>query len=368
LTYTLPFGAVGNAVAGDRIARQMNEIFRYRHRTTANDLIRLERAGFDRPQRFAVTGASGLVGTQLVAFLRAGGHHVVTLVRRPPNGPDEIFWDPESGAIDKDGLEGLDAVIHLAGVSLSSGRWTKGRKRAIRDSRVAGTALLAGALAGLAQPPRVLVSTSAVGYYGNAGAEPLTEEAPNGSGFLAEVCAQWEAAADPAREAGIRVVHPRLGVVLAGNGGVLTRLLPIFRLGAGGRLGGGRQYFSWIALDDLLAILLEAIANENLTGPVNAVAPDEVTNAEFTDVLGRVLHRPTLMTAPASVLRIALGQMADELLLAGQRVRPARIESLGFSFSFPTLEAALRHELGRHGGHFESAPLIAQLQHEMVTA
>jgi uncharacterized protein (TIGR01777 family) len=228
--------------------------------------------------------------------------------------------------------------------------------------------LLARALAGLTQPPRVLISTSAVGFYGNAGAEALTEQAPNGSGFLAEVCAQWEAEADPAREAGIRVVHPRLGVVLAGNGGVLTRLLPIFRLGAGGRLGSGRQYFSWIALDDLLAILLEAIANENLAGPVNAVAPDEVMNAEFTDILGRVLNRPTIMTAPASVLRIALGQMADELLLIGQRVRPALIESLGFSFSFPPLEAALRHELGRHGGHFASAPYSAQLHPEMVIA
>lgn len=368
LTYELPLGAVGNGIAGEKMVQQLNEIFRYRHRTTADDLARHANAALDRPQRIAITGASGLVGTQLVAFLRAGGHEVHTLVRRPPQKPDEILWNPESGEIDAAALERFDAVIHLAGVSLSSGRWTEKRKRAIRDSRVKGTSLLARTLATLSHPPRVLISTSAVGYYGDGGEMPLTESSANGDGFLAEVCTQWETAADPARQAGIRVVHPRFGVVLAGNGGVLTRLLPIFKLGAAGRLGSGRQYFSWIALDDLLAILLMAVANDGLVGPINAVAPEAVTNVEFTKTMGRVLHRPAFIAAPAPLLRFGLGQMADELLLVSQRVRPVRLESLGFPFSFPTLEAALRHELGRHNGAFIPAPVTAPSARDLVIA
>lgn len=368
LTYELPFGALGQAIAGAQVERQMNEVFQFRHRRTAADLARHHAAGLEVPQRIAVTGASGLVGRHLTNFLRSGGHHVFTLVRRPAQYDDEIFWKPESGEIDASSLEGMDAVVHLAGVSIADGRWTSARKRAIRDSRLDGTALLARTVAHLRQPPRVLVSTSAVGYYGDGGESPITEESPRGKGFLARVCAEWEAAAAPAAEAGIRVVHPRFGIVLAGDGGVLSRLLPIFRLGAGGPLGSGRQYFSWIALDDLLGVLLASIADSSLAGPVNAVAPESVTNRQFTDVLGHVLRRPTVLPAPAAALRLALGQMADELLLASQRVEPARLEDAGFSFRYPTLEEALRHELGRHGGEFAPAPLLASGQREGALA
>ena len=297
--------------------------------------------------RVAVTGASGLVGRHLVASLRADGHQVLALVRRPVRAADEIEWRPERGEIDAARLEGVDAVVHLAGASIAGGRWTKARKRAIRESRVQGTALLAETLANLRQPPRVLVSTSAVGFYGDGGETWLTEESPQGAGFLAEVCRKWEAAAEPAARAGIRVVHPRFGVVLAGEGGMLPLLARVFRLGLGGPAGDGRQYMSWIALGDLLDVLFESIRDDGLSGPVNAVAPEPVTNREFSKTLGNVLHRPAFMPAPAPMLRLALGGLADELLLASERVRPARLEAAGFRFAFPTIESALRHELDR---------------------
>lgn len=368
LTFQVPLGAVGQALAEHRIEREMNEVFRLRHQRTANDLARHRAAGLETPQRIAITGASGLVGRHLADFLRAGGHRVFSLVRRPPRTDDEIFWAPESGEIDASALEGLDAVVHLAGVSIASGRWTASRKRAIRESRVEGTALLARTLAKLAQPPRVLVSASAVGYYGDHGSGVLTEESSPGDDFLAEVCREWEAAASPAAEAGIRVVHPRFGIVLSGSGGVLKQVMPLFRLGAGGVLGSGDQFFSWIALDDLLAVLLQSIADPRLSGPVNAVAPQEVTNREFTHTLGQILHRPTVLPASAPALRLALGEMADELLLASQRVRPARLEAAGFRFAFPTLEEALRHETGRHGGIFAPASFRPAVTREAVLA
>lgn len=368
LTYQLPLGAVGQALAGDRIEREMNEVFRLRHLRTANDLARHRASGLETPQRIAITGASGLVGRHLADFLRTGGHRVFSLVRRPPRNDDEIFWAPESGEIDASALEGLDAVVHLAGVSIASGRWTASRKRAIRESRVAGTGLLARTLAKLAQPPRVFVSTSAVGFYGDRGADVLTEKSSPGDDFLSNVCVEWEAAASPAAAAGIRVVHPRFGIVLSGSGGVLKQILPVFKLGTGGVLGNGDQFFSWIALDDLLAVLLQSIADSRLAGPVNAVAPQDVTNSEFTHTLGKVLHRPTVLPAPAPALRLALGEMADELLFASQRVQPGRLEATGFRFAFPNLEEALRHETGRHGGAFAPAPFEPVATREAVLA
>jgi uncharacterized protein (TIGR01777 family) len=349
LTYQLPFGHVGHFIPGRSMRNQLDEVFAFRHRRTELDLVRHAEARFDRPQRIAVTGSTGLVGSQLVPFLRAGGHEVVRLVRRSPAAADEIFWNPAAGQIDAGALEGLDAVVHLAGASIAGGRWTARRKAAIRASRVAGTTLLSETLAGLHRPPRVLVSTSAVGYYGDGGTAVLTEESPPGDGFLAEVCRAWEAATTPAEAAGIRVVRPRLGIVLSGNDGMLARLVPMFRLGLGSRLGSGEQLMSWIALDDLLGVILQAIADDRLAGPINAVAPNPVTNRAFSTALGRVVGRPVLFSLPDRILRVIAGDLADDLLLVSQPARPVRLEEVGFNFAFPTLEATLRHELGRRG-------------------
>ena len=366
ITYQLPFAAVGQLVAGRQVERRLDDLFRFRHKRTQVDLARHAATGLARPQRIAISGASGLVGSQLVPFLRAGGHDVVRLVRRRPSAADEISWDPATDQIDAASLEGMDAVIHLAGVSIAGGRWTRARKASILSSRVQGTGLLAKTLTRLQRPPRVLVSASGIGYYGDAGNAPLTEESPQGSGFLADVCRVWEEATAPAAASGIRVVLPRFGVVLAGSGGLLARMVPLFRFGLGGPLGSGEQFMSWIALDDLLGVLLQAIADDRLVGPVNAVAPHAVTNHAFADTLGRVLGRPAVLRAPAAGLRLAAGELADELLLASQLARPARLEEVGFSFAFPGLEDALRHELGRsdgkRGAEISTTPLRSAVQ------
>ncbi|MGH7701577.1 MAG: TIGR01777 family oxidoreductase [Gemmatimonadales bacterium] len=298
--------------------------------------------------RLAVTGASGLIGSSLVPALSGAGHQVTRLVRSAP-AAGEIRWNPAAGELDPNHLEGLDAVVHLAGENIAGGWWTAERKRRILESRVQGTRLLAGVLAGLKSPPKVLVSASAVGYYGDRGDSILTEESPAGEGFLAAVAEAWESAAKPARTVGIRVVHLRLGMVLSRAGGALAQMLPPFRLGLGGPLGNGRQWMSWVALDDAIGALLHALATETLTGPVNAVAPEPVTNADFTRTLGRVLHRPTLFRVPASVLRLTLGEMADALLLSCTRVLPHRLLESGYRFHQPSLEGALRHLLTRDG-------------------
>ncbi len=298
--------------------------------------------------RVAVTGATGLVGSALVIALRAAGHRVDRVSRRPPRpGTTDVQWDPARGHLDPRALEGADAVVHLAGESIAAGRWTRSAKARIRESRVGGTRLVADTLAGLARRPRVLVSASAIGYYGHRGSEALTEDSPAGAGFLAEVARAWEAAADPARAAGIRVVHPRLGLVLAGQGGALPRMLLPFRLGLGGPIGGGGQYWSWIALADVVRVIELALARESLAGPVNAVAPGPVTNREFTRALGRVLARPTVLPLPAPAVRLLMGEMGEALLLGSARVLPRRLERAGFEFRYPVLEGALRGVLGK---------------------
>ena len=298
--------------------------------------------------RVAVSGSTGLVGSEVVTVLSAEGHEVVRLVRRAPApGEKTVRWNPEAGEIDAGGLEGCDAVVHLAGENVGAGRWTAARKAAIRDSRVKGTRLLCDALAGLARPPKTLVCASAVGYYGDRGEEVLTEESPPGAGFLPDVCREWEAASAAAARKGIRVVALRIGMVLSPKGGALARMLPLFRAGLGGVLGSGKQYVSWVALDDLTGIVLHALSREELRGPVNAVTPRPVTNRELTEALGKVLSRPTLLPVPSFALRLAVGEMADPLLLASARVAPRRLEETGYRFRFPELRAALRHLLGR---------------------
>lgn len=296
-----------------------------------------------------VSGASGLVGSAVIPALTGGGHEVVQLVRSQPRpGASEVRWDPQAGEIDAAGLKGVEAAVHLAGESIATGRWTAARKARILESRVKGTQLLAEALAGLEQPPKVLVSASAVGYYGDRGEETLTEDSGSGSAFfLSNVCRQWEAATEPAAGAGIRVVNLRFGVILSAAGGALPRLLTPFRMGVGGRLGSGRQFMAWIAIDDVIGAIVHAVGTESLQGPVNAVAPQPVTNREFTKTLGRVLGRPTVFPMPAFAARLAFGQMADELLLASQRVEPTKLLASGYQFRLPDLEAALRHVLGK---------------------
>jgi hypothetical protein len=301
--------------------------------------------------KIIVTGATGLVGTALVRSLLSKGHAVTRLVRgdsqafRAP-GSSAAHWDPEKGTVEAGALEGHDAAVHLAGESVAGGRWSEEKKRRILESRVKGTQLLAETLAGLKAKPRVLVSASATGFYGDRGAEILREESASGDDFLAGVCREWEKATLAASQAGIRVVHMRIGIVLAGEGGALQKMLPPFRMGVGGRLGDGRQYMSWIALDDLVGAVEHALADETLRGPVNAVAPRPVTNEEFTKTLGGVLGRPTILPVPAFALRLAVGEMAD-VLLGGQRVEPARLKESGYQFKHPELEGALRAALGK---------------------
>ncbi len=296
--------------------------------------------------RIAVTGASGMVGSALTPFLTTGGHEVLRLVRREP-GAGEIGWNPAEGRLEAADLEGLDAVVHLAGENIASGRWTSRQKQKIRESRVQGTRLLAETLARLERPPKVLVSASAIGFYGDRGDEVLDEQSSPGDNFLASVAKEWEDATSPASEAGIRVVCTRFGVILSPKGGALAKMLTPFRLGAGGNVGSGKQYWSWIALDDVVGAVHHALMTEELRGPVNVVAPEPLTNAEFTKVLGKVLHRPTILPVPAPAARLALGQMADELLLASARVEPARLRESGYEYRYPELEQALRHLLGR---------------------
>ncbi len=295
--------------------------------------------------KILVTGATGLVGSAVVPFLAGGGREVARLGRSAP-GAGDIRWDPDAGVLDARALEGFDGVVHLAGENIASGRWSAAKKRRIKESRVRGTRLLAETLAGLERPPRVLVSASAVGFYGDRGDEELTESSPAGSGFLSDVCREWEAATEAAEGKGVRVVHARLGVVLSRDGGALGKMLTPFRLGAGGIVGNGRQYMSWMTLDDTAAALGHLLATETVSGPVNVVAPVPVTNREFTSTLGRVLRRPTVFPLPGFVARVVFGEMADALLLASTRVQPAGLLDSGYTFRHGTLEEGLRHVLG----------------------
>ena len=346
ISYELPGGRLGRWLGARYTESQIDRMFRYRHRVTVDDLRAHARFSGRKTMRVAVTGATGLVGSALVPFLTSGGHDVYPVVRREP-GEREIGWDPANGKLNAADLEGFDAVVHLAGENIA-GRWTKHRKQKIRDSRVRGTELLAKALAGLERPPEVLVSASAIGIYGDRGDEMLDETSDAGQNFyLADVVQAWERATDPASEAGIRVVTARLGIVLSPKGGALKKMLPPFRMGVGGNIGNGRQYWSWVALDDVVGALHHAMLTDSLRGPVNVVAPDPPRNAEFTKVLGKVLHRPTLIPVPAFAARLGLGEMANELLLASARVSPTRLAKCGYAFRYPELEAALRHVLGR---------------------
>ena len=292
-----------------------------------------------------MTGSNGLIGSALMPFLGRGGHQVRRLLRTESRESDTTLWDPANGTFAPGTFEGIDAVVHLAGEGIAGGRWTEGRKRSIRDSRVVGTRHLCEALAGLETPPSVLVAASAIGFYGDRGDELLDESALQGSGFLPNVCRAWEASVVPARTSGIRVVHLRLGIVLSPRGGALAKMLTPFTLGAGGVLGSGDQYMSWIGLEDLTRIIEYAIEQPAIQGAVNAVAPTPVTNAEFTRTLGHVLRRPTIFPVPGFGVRLLFGEMGDALLLGSTRVVPPRLSATGFTFEHADLDRALRAAL-----------------------
>ncbi len=342
--FELPGGPLGE-LAEPFVRKKLRHTLRYRHDVTAADLALHRRFRHQPRLTVAITGASGLVGRALTALLTTGGHRVVPVVRRPA-AAGEISWDPAVGRLEPASLEGIDAVVHLAGESIADGRWTGPRKGRIRSSRITGTTTLARAMAAASPRPRILISASAIGWYGNRGDEVLDEGAPAGTGFLAEVGQEWEASTDAASQAGVRVVHARFGIILSPAGGALGKMLWPFSAGVGAKLGNGRQWTSWISLDDCIGALVHLLGSD-IAGPVNIVAPEPVTNGEYTRTLGRVLHRPTWFGIPAPVLRLLFGKLADEGLLASTRVAPSRLVETGYHFRHATLTGALEHVLGR---------------------
>lgn len=296
------------------------------------------------PRRIAIAGASGFIGTALATHLEGLGHAVIRIGRKEDARHGHIPWDPDAGTMAADKLAGIRIVINLAGENIGQ-RWTPESRKRIIDSRVRTTSLLARAIASIDPKPRVLVNMSAIGYYGDRGDEEVDEESPPGKGFLAEVVKQWEGAADPAREAGVRVVHPRAGLVLHPSGGVLERLLPIFRLGAGGTIGSGKQWLSWISRTDAVHALAWAALHESLSGPLIVASPGPVRNVDFTKALARAVRRPAIATVPEFMVRLLFGEMGEETVLAGQRARPSQLIESGFQFDHPTIEQALAHEL-----------------------
>jgi uncharacterized protein len=344
--YRVPGGWLGRLIGGRWIRNKIERMFDYRHETTCKDLAAHAQYAGKKTLHVAVTGASGLVGSDLIPLLTTGGHKVTRMVRGEA-GDNEVSWDPTAESFDASSLDGVDAAVHLAGENIAGGRWTAAMKQKIRDSRVNGTRSLCEALARMESPPKVLVVASAIGFYGNRDDEIMDESSKAGEGFLSDVCREWEDATQAARDAGIRVVNLRIGVVLSPKGGALAKMLTPFKLGGGGIIGNGRQYWSWISIDDVAGAIHHALMTDSLSGPVNAVAPNAPMNREFTKTLGRVLRRPTILPMPAFAAKLALGEMANDLLLASTRVEPTKLIESGYKFRQPTLEKSLRHILGK---------------------
>lgn len=340
-----PLGAAGKFLGHSFISRELERAFAFRHGRLRHDLELHESYGKGGSLRVALSGSSGLLGRALTQLLEGGGHTVIPLNRK--KGAPGIYWDPGRGVLDTQALEGVDGVVHLAGEPIFGLRWTREKKAAILESRQKGTALLARGLASLKRKPGVFISASAVGFYGNRGSAVVTEGSSPGKGFLSTVCRAWEDATAPARRGGIRVVTLRTGMVLTPAGGALGNMLLPFKMGVGGRLGSGRQYMSWIDLDDETGLIYHALVTKSVKGPLNATAPHPVPNSTFTDTLGRVLGRPTLIPVPAMGVRALFGEMGKALLLDGARVVPEKAEKTGYTFRYPTLEESLRFQLGK---------------------
>lgn len=347
IQYSLPGGPVGNLVAASKVRDDLARLFGYRYRTLRSDLAFHHHFAARPRLRVAISGSTGLIGTALSAFLATGGHQVLRLVRSP-SGADssEISWNSEQGILEPEKAEGLDAVVHLAGENIASGRWTPDRMERIRNSRLIGSRTLVDSLTNLRKPPEHFLSASAIGIYGDCEDEVLDESSPAGRGFLADVCSDWEQSTLRAADLGMRTAALRFGVVLSPLGGALAKMLPPFRLGAGGVLGSGQQYMSWISLDDVVGAIAHVLLTPEVSGPINVTAPEPVTNRAFTSELGRALHRPTWTPMPSPALRLLFGRMADETLLASARVLPQRLLGTGYSFRHPQLSTALQHLLG----------------------
>jgi uncharacterized protein (TIGR01777 family) len=348
IEYALPVYLLGPLVGNAAIERKLERIFRYRHATLARDLECHLSHDDQQPLTFLISGASGVVGTALIPFLTTGGHRVVRLVRNQgTRQPDEIYWHPFKGHLDLTGIGPIDVVIHLSGENIGQGRWTPQKKKKIIESRSKSTRLLSAALTRMASPPRVMLCASAIGYYGDRGDRIMTEANECGADFISGVCSDWEAGTAPALDKGIRVAFLRIGVVLTPLGGALKKFLPPFSLGLGGKIGNGKQYMSWISIDDLIYAVQHIIHEDTIHGPVNLVAPEPVTNEQFAKSLGKVLRRPTRVPIPAGLIKGLYGRMGREILLASTRVFPQKMLDAGFTFRYPDLESALRHLLGR---------------------
>ena len=348
IAYALPAYMLGPLFGNALIHRKLKRIFRFRHTILSRDLSHHRKHAFSRPMTILISGASGVIGSALIPFLTTGGHRVIRLVRNQHNrNPQEVYWNPAGGKLDLQNAGPIDVAIHLSGENIGQDRWTPEKKQRIIESRNQSTRLMARTLARLPEPPRAMLCASAIGFYGDRGDDLLTESNECGADFISGVCSEWEAGTLPAAEKGIRVVFLRIGVVLTPRGGALKKFLLPFSLGLGGKIGSGAQYLSWISIDDLIYAIYHIMADNRLQGPVNLVSPNPVPNAEFSQTLGSILNRPTLLSVPAGVIRGMYGEMGREILLASTRVMPQQLLQTGFSFAHPDLASALRHLLGK---------------------
>ncbi|MFO7665690.1 MAG: TIGR01777 family oxidoreductase [Desulfobacterales bacterium] len=349
IDYALPFYPFGKLLGSASVEAKLERIFKYRHAVTTEDIIlHLSRKDIKRPMKILMTGASGLLGSALIPFFTTGGHIVHTLVRRTPfPEKGELFWDPGKKVLDPSVFDGADAVIHLAGEHIGEGRWTDEKKRIIIESRTKGTSLIAETISRLSSPPPVLICASAIGYYGNRGDKVLTEDDSPGDDFISKVCSEWEKSAQAAADKGIRTVFMRIGIALSPAGGALSRMLPSFRAGLGGKIASGSQYMSWVGIDDVIGAFFHVLADNKISGPVNVVSPNPATNLEFTKTLGKVLSRPALFSIPAAAINIIFGEMGREVLLSSTRVMPKKLLETGCRFRNPDLSGALSHLLGK---------------------
>ena len=346
--FRLPLHPLGNFFGGRFILKKLERIFRYRHATTTEDIQAHLSRQHKEPLNILMSGASGVVGSSLIPFFTTGGHRVTRLVRRKDlRNENERFWDPQNGILEIQDDDNFDVVIHLSGENIGEGWWTSRKKKRIIESRNTTTSLIAERIARLKTPPRAFLCASAIGYYGHRGNELMTEENECGADFISGVCDEWEQAATPALEKGIRTVFLRIGVVLSPVGGALQRLLPTFKMGLGAKVGSGQQYMSWISMDDLIGTVYHAMNDDSLSGPVNLVAPNPVTNLEMARTLAKVISRPALFTLPAWLIKLVFGEMGKEVLLSSTRVSPEKILAAGYCFRHPDLEGALRHLLGK---------------------